>query len=49
VRVEPHVDGPRAGERVLVTSEPVLQAMVPGQIELAPAQAMGLLVADRAA
>lgn len=49
VRVEPHVDGPRAGERVLVTSEAALQAMVAGQIDLTRAQAMGLLVADRAA
>lgn len=49
VRVEPHVDGPRAGERVLVTSEAALQAMVAGQIDLVRAQAMGLLVADRAA
>ena len=49
VLVEPHVDGPRAGERVLVTSEAALQAMVAGQIDLVRAQAMGLLVADRAA
>ena len=49
VRVEPHVDGPRAGERVLVTSEAALQAMVAGQIDLTRAQAMGLMVADRAA
>lgn len=49
VRVEPHVDGPRAGEHVLVTSEAALQAMVAGQLDTARAQALGLLVADRAA
>lgn len=49
VRVEPHINGPAVGERVLVTSETALNAQVQGALDPARAQAMGLLVADRAA
>ncbi len=48
-QVEPHINGPAAGERVLVTSETALNALVQGALDPARAQAMGLLVADRAA
>ncbi len=48
MRVEPHVDAPNVGEAVLVTSESALAALVGGQMDVAQARSLGLLVADRA-
>lgn len=41
---QPHVAGPLAGERVLVTSEAVLSALLQGQMPLSRAAELGLVV-----
>lgn len=44
VAPQPHVAGPQPGERVLVTSEAVLNAMLDGQMSLSRATELGLVV-----
>lgn len=45
-RFQPHVDGPAGGDIIVVTSEPVLRAMLAGRIDWDTARAAGLIVVD---
>lgn len=40
----PHVTGPEAGERVLITSEAVISALVEGKLALKRASSLGVMV-----